>query len=84
MCKLNLIEINGDIEQFSATYQDCEGAQGVVTITKNGTNYNLIGNNTAGENFETDIEIIEAGINPTKVFKLVAKLLKKYLCPTCS
>ena len=55
MCKLNLIEINGDIEQFSANYQDCQGAQGVVTITKNGTTYSLIGNNTAGENFETEL-----------------------------
>ena len=84
MCDIQIIETNGTVESFNATYQDCNGKQGSIEVTKDGNDFYIVGENTAGETIETEAYIkIQAGVNPTKVFKLIAKALKKYLCPTC-
>jgi len=85
-CNIELLEIDGNLESFSATYQDCNGNTGSVTIVLLEENlYSASGINTENLNFETEFKIGEEfNINPTKVFKFVAKILKKYLCPECT
>ena len=53
MCDIQTIETSGTVESFNATYQDCNGKQGSIEVTKDGNNFYIVGENTAGETIET-------------------------------
>jgi hypothetical protein len=91
MCEILLLDIGGeDSDFFQATFEDCNQFEGNIDCSllfespKNGL-YSIKGISTDGKLYEAEILVPNSErINPTKVFKWVAKKLKEVLCPTCS
>lgn len=90
MCDIEMGQISGKLNHFRVEFFDCEGDEGVIHLellveTEKSLVYSVKGN--AASTFEViSTEVLvpkEADINPTKVFKKVAELLKKTLCPKC-
>lgn len=91
MCDITIVEVNGTSDEFEAIFEDCNAEQASVQVVllgevpeNQGGKYSIIGTATDGSPIEQEIIVPNSErINPTKVFKWVAKKLKKYLCPTC-
>jgi hypothetical protein len=85
MCDINLQEIQGNLDAFTASFEDCNGNAGVANFELlEGNIYAVNGTATDDSQFSTEIEAPQlSGYNPTKVFKYIAKKLKEILCPTC-
>ena len=85
MCDINLQEIQGNLDSFTASFEDCNGNTGAANFELlEGNIYAINGTATDNSPINTEIEAPElSGYNPTKVFKYIAKKLKEILCPTC-
>ena len=90
MCNVSLIGTpTGDTEAFNADFEDCNQNTGdiyanLLFASVNNGMYSVSGNATDGSGYSEEILIPNAErINPTKVFKYIAKKLKEVLCPTC-
>lgn len=88
--QISLLDIVGkDSDFFQANFQDCNKFEGSINCyllfesRKNGL-YSIQGRNTKDKLYEAEILVPNSErINPTKVFKWVAKKLKEIICPTC-
>lgn len=90
MCDITNDEPSGDLNYFGVFFYDCEENQGTVHFellhsTSKSYLYSIKGLTPSPSNL-IDEEILIAkteGINPTKVFKKIAEILKEILCPEC-
>ena len=86
MCDITLVN------QYANTYEyeeDCNQDEGVLHLVEgsdNGTHtdFAMTGTDTDGQEIDDSISVPNAEkINPSKLFKYIAKTLKGLLCPSC-
>ena len=89
MCDITAKEISGEINNFEAVFENCKNEYGFIEVVllkkkDKGCLYSIVGSATDETPIKEDKIIPNSHrINPSKVFKWIAKKLKDILCPTC-
>lgn len=93
MCDIVLNNITESPYSFTADFSDCtnshHGSVNVDLISEDSTaqtgTFSIVGTATDGSSVSEEETVPDAErINPSKVFKYIAKKLKEVLCPNCA